>query len=106
MMRGQVNLHEDAEAGHFLQAPKGLLKENIRGVSSSILMPCSDKRNSGKGDILPIDDVDDRQSARKAGGRLDGIGQTGADVLMDDQTVDHDLNGMLLFFSVLVSERS
>ncbi len=26
---------------HFLQAPKGLLKENIRGVSSSTLTPCS-----------------------------------------------------------------
>ena len=26
---------------HFLQAPKGLLKENILGVSSSTLTPCS-----------------------------------------------------------------
>ncbi len=85
---------------HFLQAPKGIVEGEHPG--GQLLHADAVLRAGvvlGEGDVLPVDDVYDDNTARQSRRNLDGIRQTGTDVRLDHQTVHHDFNGVFLFFS-------
>ena len=95
----RVNAHEHAETGTLGAGAGGIVerKHTRRKLfhADAVLRAGIILREE---DILPVHDADDDQTVGQAGGGLDGIREAGTDVRTDDQTVDDDLDIMLLVF--------
>ena len=78
------------------QAPCGELKEKMRGCSSGSETPCSGQANfSLKSSVLPVDDVDRDEPVGERRRRLDRLGQPLAQVGLEHEPVDDDVDLVL-----------
>ena len=78
------------------QAPCGELKEKIRGWSSGSETPCSGQANFSREEHrLAVDDVDRDEPIRERRRRLDRLGQTLAEVGLEHEPVDDDVDLVL-----------
>ena len=75
------------------QAPCGELKEKIRGCSSGSETPCSGQANFSREEHrLSVDDVDGDEAVGERRRRLDRLGQPLAEVGLQHEPVDDDLD--------------
>ncbi len=82
---------------HVSHAPKGLLtREHARRklVDGNAVLRAGIAL--AEQHLIASDDVDAHKAARQADGRLDGIRQAAAHLIIDDEAVHHDLHRVLL----------